>query len=77
MIGPNQTITRQQALRMMTIEAARLSFDETRKGSIEAGKLADLTMLSEDPLTVPDTHIRAITSDLTIVGGRITYERTR
>ena len=48
-IGPNETITRQQALRMMTIEAARLSFDEARKGSIEVGKLADLTMLSADP----------------------------
>ena len=39
---------------MMTIEAARLSFDEARKGSIEVGKLADLTMLSANPLTVPD-----------------------
>ena len=48
-IGPNETITRQQALRMMTIEAARLSFDEARKGSIEVGKLADLTMLSDQP----------------------------
>jgi predicted amidohydrolase YtcJ len=76
-IGVNETITRQQALRMMTIEAARLSFDETRKGSIEVGKLADLTMLSDNPLTVPDTHLRAITSEITIVGGRITYERKR
>ena len=71
-IGPNETITRQQALRMMTIEAARLSFDEARKGSIEVGKLADLTMLSDPILTVPDTKIRSITSDLTVVGGRIT-----
>jgi hypothetical protein len=77
MIGANETITRQQALRMMTIEAARLTFDESRKGSIEVGKLADLTMLSANPLTVPDTHLRAITSDVTIVGGRITYERGR
>jgi predicted amidohydrolase YtcJ len=76
-IGENETITRQQALRMMTIEAARLSFDETRKGSIEVGKLADLTMLSADPLTVPDTHLRSITSEITVVGGRITYERPR
>jgi predicted amidohydrolase YtcJ len=76
-IGANEAITRQQALRMMTIEAARLSFDEARKGSIEAGKLADLTMLSADPLTVPDTRLRAITSEITIVGGRITYERKR
>lgn len=76
-IGPNETITRQQALRMMTIDAARLSFDEARKGSIEIGKLADLTILSADPLTAPDTHLRAITSDMTIVGGRLTHERRR
>jgi predicted amidohydrolase YtcJ len=76
-IGANETITRQQALRMMTIEAARLSFDEARKGSIEVGKLADLTILSANPLTVPDAHIRWITSDLTVVGGRITYERPK
>jgi predicted amidohydrolase YtcJ len=76
-IGPNETITRQQALRMMTIEAARLSFDEARKGSIEVGKLADLTMLSDPILTVPDSKIRSITSDLTVVGGRVTYERKR
>jgi hypothetical protein len=76
-IGANETITRQQALRMMTIEAARLSFDEARKGSIEPGKLADLTILSADPLTVPDIQIRSITSDLTVVGGRITHERHR
>jgi predicted amidohydrolase YtcJ len=76
-IGANETITRHQALRMMTIEAARLSFDEARKGSIETGKLADLTMLSADPLTVPDIQIHSITSDLTVVGGRITYERKR
>jgi predicted amidohydrolase YtcJ len=76
-IGANETITRQQALRMMTIEAARLSFDEARKGSIEPGKLGDLTMLSANPLTVPDANIRAITSDLTVVGGRVTFERKR
>lgn len=74
-IGPNETITRQQALRMMTIEAARLSFDEARKGSIEVGKLADLTMLSDPILTVPEDRLRDITSDLTVVGGRITFER--
>ena len=73
-IGPNQTITRQQALRMMTIEAARLSFDESRKGSIEVGKLADLTMLSDNPITASETTLRRITSVLTVVGGHITYE---
>jgi predicted amidohydrolase YtcJ len=76
-IGPNETITRQQALRMMTIEAARLSFDEARKGSIEIGKLADLTMLSAPILTVSDDRLHTITSDLTVVGGRITHERRR
>jgi predicted amidohydrolase YtcJ len=76
-IGASETITRQQALRMMTIEAARLSFDEARKGSIEVGKLADLTMLSDNPITASETTLHRITSELTVVGGRITYERQR
>ena len=63
-----------EALRAMTIEAARLSFDEARTGSIEVGKLGDLVVLSDDLLTCPDDRIHAITADLTIVGGRIVHD---
>jgi predicted amidohydrolase YtcJ len=76
-IGPEQAITRQQALRMMTIDAAYLTFDEARKGSIEVGKLGDLAVLSEDLLTVPAQRIRDIVAETTVVGGRVVYERRR
>jgi predicted amidohydrolase YtcJ len=76
-IGPEQAITREQALRMMTVNAAYLTFDETRKGSIEVGKLGDLAVLSEDLFTVPAERIREIVAETTVVGGRVVYERSR
>ena len=74
-LGAAESVTRGQALRMMTIDAAALSFDEGNRGSIEVGKLGDLVVLSDDLLTCPDQRIRAITADLTIVGGVVAYER--
>lgn len=50
-----------------------LTFAEKRKGSIEAGKRADLAVLSADYLTVPEDQIRSIESLLTVVGGRVMY----
>jgi predicted amidohydrolase YtcJ len=73
-VGPEQRVSREQALRMMTIDAAHLSFDEKRKGSIEAGKLADLAILSDDYLTCDEERIKDIHSLLTIVGGRVVHE---
>ena len=55
---------------MMTINAAYMTFDETRKGSIEVGKLGDLAILSDDLLTVPAERIRDIVPETTIVGGQ-------
>jgi predicted amidohydrolase YtcJ len=52
-----------------------MTFDETRKGSIEVGKLGDLAILSDDPLSVPAERIKDITAVNTIVGGRVVYER--
>lgn len=72
-INPDQRVSREDALRMMTIEAAWQSFDEDRKGSIEVGKLADLAILSDDLMTVDEEFIRDITSLLTIVDGEIVY----
>ena len=74
-IGPEQSVTREQALRMMTINAAYLTFDESRKGSIEVGKLGDLAILSDDLLTVPAERIKDVVPEATIVGGRVIYER--
>jgi predicted amidohydrolase YtcJ len=64
---------REEALRIYTINNAFASFEENIKGSIEAGKLADIVVLSDDILTCRQDHIRNIKSELTIVGGKIVY----
>ncbi len=76
-IGPEQRVSREDALRTMTIDAAWLSFDEKRKGSIEVGKLADLAILSADFLTCEEEKIKDIRSDVTIVGGKVVYVAER
>ena len=75
-IAPGQAITRMEALRCATQNGAYLTFDEDKKGSLEPGKLADLAVLSADPLTVPEPAIRDITADLTMVGGKIVHQVT-
>jgi predicted amidohydrolase YtcJ len=71
--GPEQTPTREDALRAYTIGSAWFSFDETKRGSLEPGKLADLAVLSKDYMTVPLDQIESIESLLTMVGGKIVY----
>ena len=72
-VRPNERLSRQEALRVHTLGSAWFSFDENIKGSIEPGKLADLVVLSDDYLTVPEDKIRDISAVMTIVGGRIVY----
>jgi predicted amidohydrolase YtcJ len=74
-IGKSQAVSPERALRMMTIDAARFSFEETKKGSIEVGKLGDLVVLSDDLLTCPHDRIRDIKPVVTVLGGRVVYER--
>ena len=76
-IGESQSVSREQALRMMTIDAARFSFEETRKGSIEQGKLGDLVVLSDDLLTCPPDRIRGIQAFVTVVGGAVVHHRSQ
>jgi len=71
--GPEQTPTREDALRAYTIGSAWFSFDDTKRGSIEPGKLADLAVLSKDYMTAPLDEIEAIQSLLTMVGGKIVF----
>ena len=71
--GPQQTPTREDALRAYTIGSAWFSFDENKRGSLEAGKLADLAVLTKDYMTVPVDEIGGIESLLTMVGGKIVY----
>ena len=73
-VAPEQALSRQQALRCATIEGAHLTFEEDIKGSLEPGKLADLAILSDDPLTCPDDALKDITAELTMVGGRIVHQ---
>ena len=73
-IGPEQAVSREDALRMMTASAAWLSFEENRKGSIEVGKLGDLAVLSDDYLACPPERIREIRALVTVLGGNVVYE---
>ena len=70
-----EAISRQEALSMMTRAAARFSFDEANRGSIEVGKVGDFVVLDDHLLTCPDQRLRSIRADMTIIGGRIAYER--
>jgi predicted amidohydrolase YtcJ len=72
-IAPSQALTREEALRAATA-GAWLTFEERDKGALEPGKLADLAVLSADPLTVEEARLAAIVADLTIVGGRVVFE---
>ena len=74
-VGPEQALTREDALRLHTIWAAYSTFEETVKGSLEEGKLADLVVLSDDYLTVPEERIKTITPLLTMVGGKIVFKK--
>ena len=71
--GPEETPTRAEALRFYTLGSAWFSHDDGQRGSLEAGKLADLAVLSKDYMTVPVDQIGGIESLLTLVGGKIVY----
>ncbi|MBI4622792.1 MAG: amidohydrolase family protein, partial [Verrucomicrobia bacterium] len=72
--GPEQRVSRQDALRMMTIDAAYLSFDEKKRGSIEVGKLADLAILTDDFMQCPEEQIRRIKVTTTVVDGKVVHD---
>lgn len=73
--GSDQRVTRQEALRMVTRDAAWLSFDEPRKGSIEVGKLGDLAILTDDLLSCLEARMKDIRAVVTVVGGNVVHER--
>lgn len=72
-LGAHQALTKEEALQLFTTNAAFSLFEEDRKGSIEPGKLADLAVLSDDPVAVEDERLKDIQVLMTIVDGRIAY----
>jgi hypothetical protein len=70
-----QKITREEALRMLTFNAAFAAFEEDKKGSLEAGKLADLVVLSQDIMTIDEEQILNTEVVMTILDGKIIYGR--
>ncbi len=72
---PAQRLTRLEALRSYTTANAYAAFEESSKGTLQAGKLADITVLSKDVLAVPDGEIAGIEVLYTITGGQVRYRR--
>jgi predicted amidohydrolase YtcJ len=74
---PEQAVSRDQALKMFTMSPAYAAFEEQDKGSIEVGKLADLTILSKDIMKIPEAEILTTTCTMTVIGGEIVFERSQ
>jgi predicted amidohydrolase YtcJ len=72
---PEQKMTREQALRSYTLDAAYGAFEEGIKGSIEVGKLADFTIFDKDIMTVPENDILSTEIAMTIFDGRVVYQK--
>jgi len=72
---PEQAVSREQALKMFTIWPAYAAFEEKDKGSIEVGKLADFTVLSQDIMKIPEPEILKTRAEMTIIGGEIVFQR--
>ena len=75
--GADQNITRQEALWMKTNWASYYTEDEAILGTIEVGKLADLVVLGGDYMTVPEDQIAELPIDLTVVDGKVVYDRSK
>lgn len=73
-LHPEQIISREQAIRLYTINNAYLTFQEKEKGSLEKGKLADFIVLKKDILTCPVDEIKNIEVEQTYLGGKLVYQ---
>jgi len=73
-VGPDQCLTREEALACAAREGAYLTFEEGLKGTLEVGKLADVAVLDGDLMTIPEDAIPGIRADLVVVGGAVVLE---
>jgi predicted amidohydrolase YtcJ len=73
---PSQKISVEEALRAYTIDAAYAAFDESRLGSIEPEKLADMVVLEQNPFDVQPEKLNAVPISATIVGGKVVYRKS-
>jgi predicted amidohydrolase YtcJ len=74
LLAPEQAITAAEAIRIYTNFGAYSGFEEKTKGSIEKGKLADLIIVSDDPLSVPSDKLKDIKVETTIIDGQVVKE---
>jgi predicted amidohydrolase YtcJ len=72
---PDQAMSRMEALQSYTINGAYAAFEDSLKGSLTPGKLADITVLSKDILTIPEEEIPTTEVEYTIVGGEVMYRK--
>jgi predicted amidohydrolase YtcJ len=72
--NPAERLDIERALQLYTLDNAAMAFEEADKGSIQEGKLGDLVVLAQDPLTVAQESIGDISVDLTVVGGKVVYD---
>jgi hypothetical protein len=72
---PEERMTREEALRSFTLDAAYASFEEAERGSLEPGKLADFVVFDRDLMTVPPREILSARCLLTVIGGDVAYRR--
>jgi len=73
--NPAERVSVQEAMELYTLSAARIAFEEQDKGSLEVGKLGDLTILAQDPFEVQPDRIKDIAVEMTAVGGNVAYRR--
>lgn len=72
---PEEALTREQAIRLYTVNNAYITHEEKAKGSLEPGKLADLILIDRDVLSCPAKDVAGTQVLLTVVGGKVVYER--
>jgi predicted amidohydrolase YtcJ len=74
---PSERVTREEALHSYTMNNAYAAFEEKEKGSLTPGKLADIVVMSKNIMTIPEDDIPTARVDLTILGGKVRYQRAK